>query len=109
MRWTGFLLGSLAGMAAAAYVAKKRPGMFAWATAACTSMATGLKGRTIDAVISRKLGSKSSSASASTSAKEKGAAPEDSAAAWGQIEMLMNSDPTVKREAERIAAEGKAH
>lgn len=107
MRWTGFLLGSLAGATAAAYIAKKRPGMFAWATAACANMASGLKGRTMEAVINTTAGKKNSKHSA---AKANGTAPENSTAAWGQIEMLMNSDPAVKKEAERIAAEGsKTH
>lgn len=106
MRWTGFLLGSLAGAAAAAYIAKKRPGMFAWATAACANMASGLKGRTIEAVINTGAKNKSKHANPKTD----GSASGNSAAAWGQIEMLMNSDPAVKKEAERITAENhKAH
>ena len=55
MKWTGFLLGSLVGMAGAAYVAKKSPGMFAWASSAAGEMWTGMRGKAVNGVINRQF------------------------------------------------------
>ncbi|MFC5650846.1 hypothetical protein ACFPYJ_17355 [Paenibacillus solisilvae] len=105
MKWSGFLIGGIAGMAAAAYVAKKRPGMFAWASSAAGEAWTGMRGRALNAVINRKF----NHAAEKTVPKHSDLSKEHSTDAWGQITMLMNSDPEVKKEAEQIAAEAKTH
>lgn len=105
MRWTGFLLGSLAGMAAAAYVAKKRPGMFAWASSAAGNVWTGMSGKALNTVINRKFNHKVENAVQNQPESSK----EQSNDAWGQIAMIMNSDPEVKKEVEQITAEAKTH
>ncbi|QHT60509.1 hypothetical protein GXP70_11565 [Paenibacillus lycopersici] len=105
MKWSVFLLGGLAGAAAAAYVAKKRPGMFAWATSAAGHAVTGVSRRAMGAMVNRRFGMEtmhSAPKRSSVSAKESGAA-------WGQIEMLLNSDPGVKQQVDEIKAEAKTH
>jgi hypothetical protein len=104
MKWTGFLLGSLVGMAGAAYVAKKSPGMFAWASSAAGEMWTGMRGKAVNGVINRQFSqAKEAAPKPSESSKE------SSDEAWGQIAMIMNSDPNIKKEAEQIASEAKTH
>ncbi|SFI56410.1 hypothetical protein SAMN02799624_01396 [Paenibacillus sp. UNC496MF] len=104
MKWSVFLLGGLAGAAAAAYVAKKRPGMFAWATSAAGMAMSGVSRRAMGAVVSRKFGE----ARHASAAHAEGAA-RDSAGAWGQIEMMLNSDPGLKHQVDAIKSEAKTH
>ncbi|TYP77794.1 hypothetical protein [Paenibacillus methanolicus] len=101
MRMTGFIIGTITGMAAAAYLSKKRPGMVAWAGAATGDIISSVKGKAIGAVMNRKFGQ--SQSVQPTSASSAGTA--NSAESWGQIEMLVNSDPELKRQAEEIASE----
>lgn len=103
MRMTGFIIGTITGMAAAAYLSKKRPGMVAWAGAATGDMISSVKGKAISAVMNRKFG-QSQSAQTGT-ANSAGAS--SSTESWGQIEMLVNSDPEVKRQAEEITSENQ--
>ncbi|WP_308639113.1 hypothetical protein [Paenibacillus silvisoli] len=107
MRWTGFLIGSLAGMAAAAYVARRRPGMFAWATSAAGTAVNGMTRRAMGAVISRKFGARDAVQHAAP--KRTDASAKGSGDAWGQIELLLNSDPGVKEQVDQIKAEAKPH
>ncbi|BBH21027.1 hypothetical protein Back11_23720 [Paenibacillus baekrokdamisoli] len=105
MKWTGFLIGSLAGVAAAVYVAKKRPGMFAWASSSAGEVWTGMRGKAFNAVINHKFDHETKE----KTAKQTGSSKDQSNDSWGQIEMLVNSDPSVKREAEQIVSETKSH
>ncbi|MFB9325261.1 hypothetical protein ACFFSY_04920 [Paenibacillus aurantiacus] len=102
MRMTGFIIGTITGMAAAAYLSKKRPGMVAWAGAATGDIISSMKGKAVSAVMNRKFG-QAQSAAQPASANSAGTA--NSTESWGQIEMLVNSDPEVKRQAEEIASE----
>ncbi|RAP76414.1 hypothetical protein [Paenibacillus montanisoli] len=106
MKWSGFLIGSLAGMAAAAYVAKRRPGMFAWASSAAGNAVNGMTRRAMGAVISRKFDREAVHHAAP---KRSGASAKESGDAWGQIEVLLNSDPGVKEQVDQIKAEAKPH
>ncbi|WP_219836506.1 hypothetical protein [Paenibacillus sp. R14(2021)] len=106
MKWSGFLIGALAGAATAAYMAKKRPGMFAWASSAAGNTMTGFSKRAMGAMLSRKFGS---DASHDVSPKHSSVSAKESGNAWGQIEMLLNSDPSVKDQVEDIKSEAKTH
>ncbi|AZN40693.1 hypothetical protein [Paenibacillus albus] len=107
MRLTGFLIGSLAGMAAAAYVARKRPGMFAWASSAAgqavSGMSRGMTRKAMGAMMSRQFTNEASHAVPKhTGGSAGGGSGKDS---WSQIEMLLNSDPSVKQQVDDIKAE----
>ncbi|MFC4103757.1 hypothetical protein [Paenibacillus xanthanilyticus] len=101
MRMTGFIIGTITGMAAAAYLSRKRPGMVAWAGAATGDIISSVKGKAVSAVMNRKFGQ--SGSVQPTSVNSTGTA--NSAESWGQIEMIVNSDPELKRQAEEIASE----
>jgi hypothetical protein len=105
MRWTGFLVGSLFGVAAAAYVAKTRPGMFAWASSA---MWSGMAGRAVEAAVNRKFGTAAQGAQM-PGAPMPAASAGKSGEAWGQIQTMVNNDPAVKRETQEIMAEAAKH
>ncbi|WP_147306746.1 hypothetical protein [Paenibacillus taihuensis] len=116
MRLTGFLIGGLAGMVAAAYVARKRPGMFAWASSAAGSaisgMSRGMTRKAMGAMMSRKLAHASESMHEVSHAAPKStgaSAGGGSGNAWGQIEMLLNADPSVKAQVDEIKADAKPH
>ncbi|MFC4808460.1 hypothetical protein [Paenibacillus sp. GCM10023250] len=104
MKWSAFLIGGLAGAAAAAYVAKKRPGMFAWATSAAGMAMSGVSRRAMGAVVNRKFGE-----ARHASAKHTESSARDSAGAWGQIEMMLSSDPSLKNQVDAIRSEAKTH
>jgi hypothetical protein len=103
MRWTGFLVGGLVGAVAAAYVARTRPGMFAWASSAAGNAWSGMAGRALDAAVNRKFGTATAAPGAPA------ASPAKSGEAWGQIQTIVNSDPAVKKEAQEIMAEAGKH
>jgi len=105
MKWSGFLLGSLAGAAVAVYAAKKRPGMFAWASAAAGEVWDGMKGRAVDAVINRNF----SPDRVHDIPKHAEASREKSGENWVQIEELLNQDPRAKHQAEEIMKEATKH
>ncbi|MBM7564457.1 hypothetical protein [Paenibacillus sacheonensis] len=105
MKWSVFLLGGLAGAAAASYMAKKRPGMFAWATSAAGQAMTSASRKAMGAVVSRKFGGEMMS----SSPKHSNAQAKDSSNSWGQIELMLNSDPGLKRQVDEIKAEAKTH
>ncbi|MCQ6558064.1 hypothetical protein [Paenibacillus mendelii] len=105
MKWSGFIIGGIAGMAAVAYMSKKRPGWVAWAGTAAGEAVSGMKGRAINAVMKQKFGPETTVTAPKHSSASRGRNSE----AWGQIEMIMNSDPEVKREAEQIAAQNPSH
>lgn len=100
-------------MVAAAYVARKRPGMFAWASSAAGSaisdMSRGMTRKAMGAMMGRKLEHASHSmreASSHHAPKSAGAsAGRGSGNNWGQIEMLLNADPSVKAQVEEIKAD----
>ncbi|WP_274651675.1 hypothetical protein [Paenibacillus humicola] len=101
MRWSGFLVGGIVGIAAAAYMAKRRPGMFALASSAANEAWSGMKGSAVGAVMNRKFGDAAASAGHH--------AAHQSGEAWGQIEKLVNSDPAVKKQANEIMSEAGTH
>jgi hypothetical protein len=103
MRWTGFLVGSLCGVVAAAYVARTRPGMFAWASSAAGSMWSGMAGRAVETAVNRKFGTANPAGQAPAASAGK------SGEAWGQIQTMINNDPTVKKETQEIMAEAGKH
>ncbi|QHW30214.1 hypothetical protein GZH47_04725 [Paenibacillus rhizovicinus] len=105
MKWSVFLLGGLAGVAAASYVARRRPGMFAWATSAAGQAMTGVSRKAMGAMVNHKFGGEKMH----SAPKQSSGSARESGGAWGQIEMLLNSDPGVKQQVDEIRAEAKTH
>ncbi|UVI32363.1 hypothetical protein [Paenibacillus spongiae] len=105
MKWSGFIIGGIAGIAAVAYLSKRKPNWVAWAGTAAGEVMTGMKGKAINAVMNRKFGPVPAASAPKRSSASAGKASD----AWGQIEMIMNSDPAVKREAEQIASQSQSH
>ncbi|GGD69412.1 hypothetical protein [Paenibacillus nasutitermitis] len=105
MKWSSFLLGSFAGVALSVYAAKKRPGMFAWASSAAGEVWGGMKGKAVDAVINRNIGSDRGH-KASKHAKP---TQEKTGENWVQIEELLNQEPRAKQQVEEIMEEAAKH
>jgi len=102
MKWNGFIMGGIVGVAAAAYLSRKRPGAFAWAGNATGDLMSGMKGRLIETALKRKFGSE-------TKGKQSGtAASRSDEKSWDTIEALLNGDPEVKRQADRILSESSS-
>lgn len=95
MKWNGFIMGGIVGVAAAAYFSRKRPGAFAWAGSAAGDLMSGMKGRLIETALNRKFGPE-------PKRKQTAAAAHADGNSWDTIESMVKSDPEVKREAERI-------
>ncbi|KQO17432.1 hypothetical protein [Paenibacillus sp. Leaf72] len=100
MRLRGFLLGGLAGAAAALYVARKRPGTAALAAGVLASACSTI-GHKAMSLWNNDWTKK---------AVNKGPKRTDDTAGkfgdgWVQIEAMMNSDPELKQQAEEIMAE----
>jgi len=106
MRWASFVMGSIAGMAAAAYISKKRPEWMAMAGTAAVGMMPGMKGTS-------KQSTKESGFSrhtSSSSPKRTEASAGSSAEAWQQqVRGIIDSDPEVKKEVEEVLADSNSH
>lgn len=92
------------GVAAAVYVSRKKPGTAAWAAGALSTACSALSKKTMAMMMNGNW-----KAQAMSSAPK----PTDGTAAksegdWEQIEALINSDPAVKKQTDRILAESSA-
>jgi hypothetical protein len=108
MRLSGFILGGIVGIAAAAYMSQKKPGSLAWAGNATGQLVTGMKGRIVETALTRKFGSEMASkpnAKQHTGSNGSGKSEES----WKTIESLLNSDPEVKAAANEIMADTSAN
>jgi hypothetical protein len=105
MKLSGFLMGSLLGAAATVYISRKRPGAVAWAAGALSEVCHTATSKTIAKIMSKDLGRE---AAATLSPKHSDDTAEKSAAAWGQIEAIVASDPELKRETDKIKAESSS-
>lgn len=104
MKLSGMLVGGLLGAAATMYVARKRPGAFAWASSAVSDACASIVGKTMDKVISANWKKEAAKAAPKYSDDN----VKSSAAALEQIEAFVESDPAVKREVDRIKSESSS-
>lgn len=104
MRLRGLIVGGLLGAAATVYASRKRPGAFAWVSSAASDVCARMVGGTVSKIMSRGMASEAAAAAP----KPIDASAGNSEDAWEQIEALVNSDPEVKREADKIKAESSA-
>lgn len=101
MRMSGIMLGGLIGAAATLYFTRKRPGAVAWATSAMSDIAS----KSVSKVMN---GNWKQEAAKALAPKHTENTAENSAAAWEQINAIVNSDPVVKREVNKIKAESSS-
>jgi len=96
MRMTGFILGGICGIAAAVYVARKRPAVMSW-----------MGGRVLDTALNKKFGQAGQTgkqAQAGNQGGGKAASGGNDKKAWQTIENLLQTDPKAKRETADIMA-----
>ncbi|PZD93499.1 hypothetical protein DNH61_23040 [Paenibacillus sambharensis] len=125
MRMSGFLVGGIVGVMAAAYLAKRRPGSFAWVGDAASGLVAGAKSKMIENALDRKFGKEKqpNQAAAQNTAAMNNAAQSTMApnavsgtagssaqnqqqdSSWNMIAQLMTSDPEVKNQAAQIMTE----
>jgi len=114
MRLGSILIGGMIGAMATVYLSQKRPGAVAWAAnamnSACSSAMRGAISRWAvrSASSAKSTGEHERHFDAGGSAMDKGLKAETKADAWKKLDTLMNSDPEVKREADKIKAESSA-
>jgi len=102
MRWASFVMGSIAGMAAAAYISKKRPEWMAMAGGMMPSMKGSSNKSMKESGFSRNM--------STSSPKKTEASAGNSAEAWEQqVKGIIDSDPKVKREVEEVLADSNSH
>ncbi|HTG71527.1 MAG TPA: hypothetical protein VL921_19875 [Candidatus Udaeobacter sp.] len=101
MKLRGFLVGGLIGAAATMFISRRQPGAMSWAANAITDVTRKSVSRMMSKSIKEEAVNLAPKHSDDTAVK--------SEAAWGQIEAIMNSDPALKREADKIKAESSAH
>ncbi|MCM3627422.1 hypothetical protein M3194_08595 [Paenibacillus glycanilyticus] len=103
MRIGGFMLGAAAGLAAAVYVSRKRPGMAAWASSSLASACSSIGKSAASMMMKRGL---NKAVEASTIApKHSDDTAGKQGGGWEQVEQLINSDPGLKEQASQIMAE----
>ncbi|MGO4107444.1 hypothetical protein [Paenibacillus sp. YAF4_2] len=106
MRIGGFMLGAVAGIAAAVYVSRKRPGMAAWASSslagACSSIGKSA------ASMMMKRGMKMTMSASSIAPKHSDDTAVKQGGGWEQVEHLINSEPGLKEQANEIMAESSS-
>ena len=101
MKLRGFLVGGLIGAAATMFISRRQPGAMSWAANAITDVTRKSVSKMMSKSIKEEAVNLAPKHSDDTAVK--------SEAAWGQIEAIMNSDPALKREADKIKAESSAH
>ncbi|WP_284239800.1 hypothetical protein [Paenibacillus glycanilyticus] len=106
MRIGGFMLGAVAGLAAAVYVSRKRPGMAAWASSSLASACSSV-GKSAASMMMRKGLGKAMTASSMAPKRSDDTAGKQGGG-WEQVEQLINSDPALKEQASQIMAESSS-
>ncbi|WP_138753470.1 hypothetical protein [Paenibacillus sinopodophylli] len=104
MKLSGFLVGGLIGAAATVYVSRKQPGAVAWAGHALSDLCSTAARKSMSKIMSKSIREEASA----FSPKHSDDTAVKSEAAWEQIEAIVNSDPSLKKEAEKIKAESSA-
>ncbi|REK77281.1 hypothetical protein [Paenibacillus paeoniae] len=101
MKLSGLLFGGIIGAAATMYVARKKPAAVAWAAGAMSEVCSGMARKTV----AKFMNADWKKEGLGLSPKHSDDTAEKSAAAWEQIEAILESDPSLKREANKIKAE----
>lgn len=101
MRMSGIMLGGIIGAAATLYLTRKRPGAIAWASSAMSDIAS----KSVTKVMN---GDWKKEAAKALAPKQSENTAAKSAAAWEQINAIVDSDPTLKREVNKIKAESSS-
>ncbi|OBZ17819.1 MULTISPECIES: hypothetical protein [Bacillales] len=104
MKLSGFLVGGLIGAAATVYVSRRRPGAVSWAANAVSDVCSSVARKSVSKIMSKSFKEEA----ANLSPKHADDTAVKSEAAWGQIEAIVNSDPALKRETDKIKAESSA-
>ncbi|RJE90012.1 hypothetical protein D3P07_07285 [Paenibacillus sp. 1011MAR3C5] len=105
MKLSGLLFGGIIGAAATMYVAKKKPATVAWAAGAMSDMCSGIVRKSVAKMVNADW---KKEAAAGLSPKPSDDTAGKSAAAWEQIEAIVETDPSLKREVNKIKAESSA-
>ncbi|MDQ6418264.1 hypothetical protein RB620_02320 [Paenibacillus sp. LHD-117] len=105
MRISGLLFGGLLGAAATLYVSRKKPGAVVWASHAMSDVCASVAGKAFSMMRGGSQWKAEAMKSAPKSSDDTAAV---SAAAWERIESFIQSDPSVKREVDKIKAESSA-
>ena len=107
MRLSSLLFGGLIGAAATLYISRKKPGAVQWASSAVSDSLSSMSGKAMSKIIN--MDWKHGANEAMTNVpKPSDDTAETSAGAWGQIESIIESDPQVKTEVEKIKAESSS-
>ncbi|GGF87698.1 hypothetical protein [Paenibacillus abyssi] len=104
MKWSTFIAGGLVGMTAVAFLANKRPGALTWMSSAAGDVWSGMKNRGLGKIVTTNMADLSNKAVP----KSEGGSEEASGKAWLQIGQLLEKDPKVKQEADKILADNTA-
>ncbi|KRE54346.1 hypothetical protein [Paenibacillus sp. Soil522] len=104
MKLSGFLVGGLIGAAATMYVSRRQPGAVSWAANAISDVCSSVTRKSVSKIMSKSFKEEA----VNLAPKHSDDTAVKSEAAWGQIEAIVNSDPAVKREADKIKAESSA-
>ncbi|QNK55394.1 hypothetical protein [Paenibacillus sp. PAMC21692] len=105
MKLSGLILGGIVGAAATMYVSRKRPDMAARASGAVADMCASAAGKAFSMMAGR---ARMNSEAMKSAPKPSADTAATSAAAWERIESFIESDPSVKREVDKIKAEKSA-
>jgi hypothetical protein len=104
MKLSGFLVGGLIGAAATVYVSRRRPGAVTWAANAVSDVCSSVARKSVSKIMSKSFKEEA----ANLAPKHADDTAVKSEAAWGQIEAIVNNDPALKRETDKIKAESSA-
>lgn len=104
MRLRGLLLGGIIGAAATVYVSRRKPGLVAWAASAASDVCSTVARKSVSKIMSKGMNMGASTLTPKPSDDTAG----KSEAAWAQIESIVNSDPALKQEADKIKAESSS-
>lgn len=131
MRMGGFIVGGIVGMAAAAYLSKNRPGVISWMGSTTGDIVSNMRDKMMGGALNQQFGGMNSKAGsagttaggtsfgnagasmqtagsshtgAGTSKSSTAKASSKDSKSWNTIEMMVNSDPEVKRQADEVLA-----
>lgn len=99
MKMSSFMLGSLLGAAAMVYAIRKKPGMVTLVATAMTDAGSALFNKSMS-----RMGVSGTEAKGASSKRTEGSAA-NSSAAWEEIEAVVNEDPALKSEVNKIMSE----
>lgn len=105
MKLNGFLVGGLIGAAATVYISRRKPGAMSWAANAMSNAYSAVARKSVSGM----MGKPSMDGAANLDPKHSENTAVRSEAAWEQIKAIVNSDPAIRHEADKIKAEASAH